>query len=86
MIENERRKMLAVHLCGQRVLMRLESIGVLRLRDLKGRDPRDLMARDQPRGRAPHLAAAARSPGAAPGRCCGARGFAASGGGGIALG
>ena len=35
--------MLAVHLCGERVLMRLESIGVERLADLRGRDPWDLM-------------------------------------------
>ena len=35
--------MLAVLLCGERVLMRLESIGVERLADLRGRDPWDLM-------------------------------------------
>jgi hypothetical protein len=40
---NEREKMLAVHLCGDRVLMRLEAIGVQRLADLKGRDPWDVM-------------------------------------------
>ena len=39
----ERRKMLAVLLCGERVLMRLESIGVEMLADLRGRDPWDLM-------------------------------------------
>jgi hypothetical protein len=39
----ERRKLLAVHLCGPRVVMRLESIGVERLADLAGRDPWDLM-------------------------------------------
>jgi hypothetical protein len=39
----ERRKMLAVRLCGERVLMRLESIGVRRLADLCGRDPWELM-------------------------------------------
>ena len=44
MIEiDERRKMLAVDLCGPRVLMRLESIGVRRLTDLQGRDPWDVM-------------------------------------------
>jgi hypothetical protein len=41
--EREREKMLAVHLCGPRVLMRLESIGVRRLADLRGRDPWELM-------------------------------------------
>jgi len=39
----ERAKMLAVDLCGDRVLLRLESIGVERLADLHGRDPWDLM-------------------------------------------
>lgn len=44
MIEDgERRKLLAVDLCGERVLTRLESIGIRRLRDLRGRDPEDLM-------------------------------------------
>lgn len=41
--ERERRKMLAVHLCGPRGLMRLASIGVRRLADLRGRDPWELM-------------------------------------------
>jgi hypothetical protein len=40
---DERRKMLAVQLCGERVLMRLESIGVTRLADLRGRDPWEVM-------------------------------------------
>jgi len=35
--------MLAVHLYGPRVLMRLASIGVRRLADLRGRDPWELM-------------------------------------------
>jgi hypothetical protein len=35
--------MLAVRLCGPRVLMRLESIGVHRLADLEGRDPWEVM-------------------------------------------
>jgi hypothetical protein len=39
----ERRKMLAVRLCGGRVLMRLESIGVTRLADLRARDPWEVM-------------------------------------------
>jgi len=39
----ERKKMLAVPLCGERALMRLESIGVRRLADLRGRDPWQLM-------------------------------------------
>src|SRR5207244_2140717 len=39
----ERRKLLAVRLCGERVLMRLASIAVERLADLHGRDPWDLM-------------------------------------------
>ncbi|MFN8188398.1 MAG: hypothetical protein U0R69_15115 [Gaiellales bacterium] len=41
--EPEREWMLAVPLCGERVIMRLESIGVDRLEDLRGRDPYDLM-------------------------------------------
>ena len=40
---DERAKMLAVQLCGERVLMRLESIGVGRLADLRERDAWDLM-------------------------------------------
>ena len=40
---DERKKMLAVRLCGERVLMRLESVGVTRLADLRGRDPWQLM-------------------------------------------
>ena len=43
MIDGEREKMLAVDLCGERVLMRLEAIGVHRLADLSGRDPWDVM-------------------------------------------
>jgi hypothetical protein len=39
----ERKKMLAVRLCGDRVLMRLETVGVRRLADLRGRDPWELM-------------------------------------------
>jgi hypothetical protein len=39
----ERERMLAVRLCGERVLMRLESIGVERLADLRGRDASDVM-------------------------------------------
>ena len=39
----EREKMLAVHMCGQRVVERLASIGVRRLADLRGRDPWDLI-------------------------------------------
>lgn len=42
-IAAEREKMLAVHMCGQRVLERLDSVGVRRLADLRGRDPWDLM-------------------------------------------
>jgi hypothetical protein len=41
--ESEREKMRRLHLCGERVLARLESIGVTRLADLAGRDPRDVM-------------------------------------------
>ena len=41
--ERERQKLLAVHLCGPRVVMRLASIGVRRLADLRGRDPWELM-------------------------------------------
>jgi len=39
----EREKMLAVHMCGRRVVERLASISVRRLADLRGRDPWDLM-------------------------------------------
>ncbi len=39
----ERAKMLAVPRCGQRVLLRLESIGVRALGDLRGGDPWELM-------------------------------------------
>lgn len=41
--ESERKKMCAVRLCGERVIARLESIGVTRLSDLRGRDPWDVM-------------------------------------------
>jgi len=41
----ERSKMLAVPLCGPRVVARLEAIGVGRLSDLCGEDPEDLMER-----------------------------------------
>jgi hypothetical protein len=41
--ERERAKILAVPLCGPRVLMRLALIGVRRLADLRGRDPWELM-------------------------------------------
>jgi hypothetical protein len=40
----ERRKMLAVRLCGPRVVARLESIGVERLSDLAGRAADELVA------------------------------------------
>jgi hypothetical protein len=39
----ERDRMLAVPLCGPRVLARLESIGITRLRDLAHRDPHDVL-------------------------------------------
>ena len=39
----ERKKMLAVRLCGERVLTRLEAIGVTRLAHLRGRDPWEVM-------------------------------------------
>ena len=42
-VEAERKRMRAVPLCGPRVVARLESIGVERLADLRGRDPYDLM-------------------------------------------
>ena len=40
---SERRKMLAVRLCGPRVIARLESIGITELRDLACRDPYQLV-------------------------------------------
>jgi hypothetical protein len=41
--EPDRSRMLAVPLCGPRVLQRLESIGVDGLRNLRCRDPWELM-------------------------------------------
>jgi hypothetical protein len=41
--KSERQRMLAVPLCGPRVVKRLESIGVTKLSDLRGRDAHDLM-------------------------------------------
>jgi hypothetical protein len=35
--------MLAAHLCGERVPMRLDSIGIKRLRHLEGRNPWELL-------------------------------------------
>jgi hypothetical protein len=40
---SEKQRMLAVPLCGPRVVKRLESIGVTKLSDLRGRDAHDLM-------------------------------------------
>ena len=40
--ERDRHTMLAVPLCGPRVIHRLETIGVTRLADLRGRDPYDV--------------------------------------------
>ena len=39
----ERRKMLAVPLCGPRVISRLEAIGIRSLRELADRDPDELV-------------------------------------------
>jgi hypothetical protein len=39
----ERKKMLAVRLCGPRVIARLDSIGITKLRDLAERDPYQLV-------------------------------------------
>ena len=39
----ERRRIVAVPLCGERVAMRLAAIGVERLEDVRGRDAEDLM-------------------------------------------
>jgi hypothetical protein len=41
--KSERQRMLAEPLCGLRVVKRLESIGVTKLSDLRGRDAQDLM-------------------------------------------
>jgi len=35
--------MLAIPLCGEKVIQRLESIGIKKLSDLKGKNPFDLM-------------------------------------------
>ncbi len=43
MTDAERQRFLAVPLCGLRVVERLESIGVRRLDDLRGRDPWEVM-------------------------------------------
>jgi hypothetical protein len=40
---SERHKMLAVRCCGPRVIPRLESIGITKLRDLADRDPYQLV-------------------------------------------
>ena len=40
---NERHQMLAVRLCGPRVIARLESIGITKLHDLAARDPYQLV-------------------------------------------
>jgi nucleotidyltransferase/DNA polymerase involved in DNA repair len=40
---SERRKMLAVRLCGPRVIARLEAIGITKLQDLANRDPDQLV-------------------------------------------
>jgi hypothetical protein len=40
---SERQRMLAVPLFGPRVVKRLESIGITKLSDLRGRDAHDLM-------------------------------------------
>ena len=39
----ERKKMLAIPLCGEKAVQRLESIGIRKLADLKGKNPFDLM-------------------------------------------
>jgi len=41
--EVERKNMRAVHLCGERVIRRLDAIGVTSLADLAGRDPWEVM-------------------------------------------
>jgi len=47
--------MLAVRLCGPRVIARLESIGIQRLDDLAERDPHDLVEEVKHRGGPTHL-------------------------------
>jgi hypothetical protein len=41
--ENERKKMLAVRLCGPRVIARLEAIGIAKLNELADCDPFQLV-------------------------------------------
>ena len=41
--EEERRRFLAVPMCGERVVARLEAAGIERLSDLCGRDPWELL-------------------------------------------
>jgi hypothetical protein len=43
MLERERQKLLAVRLCGPRVVARLEAIGITALADLAERDPEELV-------------------------------------------
>ena len=43
--EADRREMLRVDLCGNRVVERLEAIGVTRLSDLRGQDAEELVER-----------------------------------------
>ena len=75
----ERQKMLAVPLCGPRVISRLEAIGIRSLRELADRDPDELvpavnLSAGRPIWRPPmahrameNLDTAAREAGAAPG-------------------
>ncbi len=42
----EKKKMLAIPLCGEKVIWRLESIGIKKLVDLKGQDPFDFVETD----------------------------------------
>jgi hypothetical protein len=41
--DDERAKMLAVPLCGAKVVQRLAALGIARLSDLRGQDPFELM-------------------------------------------
>lgn len=45
MPEAEKEKMLAVPLCGERVVRRLEEAGISRLAELAGEDPDELLFR-----------------------------------------
>jgi hypothetical protein len=41
--QSERKKMLKIPLCGEDMIVRLESIGISELADLQGKNPKEMM-------------------------------------------